>query len=69
MCHSLFQALEAGDQAIQAGDRENAENFWAGNHQKDLFAFISRCAKLRFWPRQASIAKRVGAAKASAGQD
>ena len=30
--------------------------------------FISRCAKLRFWPRQASIAKRAGAAKASAGQ-
>ena len=30
--------------------------------------FISRCAKLRFWPRQASIAQRVGAAKASAGQ-
>ena len=30
--------------------------------------FISRCAKLRFWPRQASIAKRVGAAKASVGQ-
>ena len=23
--------------------------------------FISRCAKLRFWPRQASIAQRVGA--------
>jgi catalase len=30
--------------------------------------FISRCAKLRFWPRQASIAQRVGAAKASADQ-
>ncbi len=30
--------------------------------------FISRCAKLRFWPRQASIAQRIGAAKASAGQ-
>jgi catalase len=30
--------------------------------------FISRCAKLRFWPRQASIAQRAGAAKASAGQ-
>ena len=29
--------------------------------------FITRCAKLRFWPRQASIAKRAGAAKASAG--
>ena len=30
--------------------------------------FISRCAKLRFWPRQASIAHRAGAATASAGQ-
>ncbi len=30
--------------------------------------FISRCAKLRFWPRQASIAQRAGVAKASAGQ-
>jgi hypothetical protein len=30
--------------------------------------FISRCAKLRFWPRQASVAQRAGAAKASAGQ-
>jgi catalase len=30
--------------------------------------FISRCAKLRFWPRQASIAQRAGAATASAGQ-
>ena len=30
--------------------------------------FISRCAKLRFWPRQASIAQRVSAATASAGQ-
>jgi hypothetical protein len=24
--------------------------------------FISRCAQLRFWPRQASIAERAGAA-------
>lgn len=30
--------------------------------------FISRCAKLRFWPRQAAIAQRVSAATASAGQ-
>src|SRR6266550_866770 len=30
--------------------------------------FISRCAKLRFWPRQASIAQRAGAATASTGQ-
>jgi catalase len=30
--------------------------------------FISRCAKLRFWPRQAAIAQRAGTAKASAGQ-
>jgi catalase len=30
--------------------------------------FISRCAKLRFWSRQASIAQRVGAATASADQ-
>ena len=30
--------------------------------------FISRCAKLRFWPRQASIAQRVSAAAASAGE-
>jgi hypothetical protein len=29
--------------------------------------FISRCAKLRFWPRQASIARRAGTARASAG--
>jgi catalase len=31
--------------------------------------FISRCAELRFWPRQASIAQRAAAPKASAGQD
>ena len=31
--------------------------------------FISRCVKLRFWSRQASIAQRASAAKASAGQD
>jgi catalase len=31
--------------------------------------FISRCARLRFWPRQAAIAQRAGAAKPSAGQD
>ena len=30
--------------------------------------FISRCARLRFWPRQAGIAHRAGAANASAGQ-
>jgi catalase len=30
--------------------------------------FISRCARLRFWPRQASIAHRAGAAKVSVGQ-
>jgi catalase len=30
--------------------------------------FISRCAELRFWPRQASIAQRAGMAKASGGQ-
>ena len=30
--------------------------------------FISRCAKLRFWPRQAAIAQRAGTAKASAGR-
>jgi catalase len=30
--------------------------------------FISRCAKLRFWPRQAAIAQRAGTAKASAAQ-
>jgi catalase len=30
--------------------------------------FISRCAKLRFWPRQARIAHRADAAKASASQ-
>jgi catalase len=30
--------------------------------------FISRCAKLRFWPRQVAIAQRAGAAAASAGQ-
>ena len=30
--------------------------------------FIARCAELRFWPRQASIAQRAGAAKASAGE-
>jgi catalase len=30
--------------------------------------FISRCARLRFWPRQATIAQRAGTAKASGGQ-
>jgi catalase len=30
--------------------------------------FISRCARLRFWPRQAGIAHRAGTATASAGQ-
>jgi catalase len=30
--------------------------------------FISRCATLRFWPRQAAIAQRAGTATASAGQ-
>jgi catalase len=30
--------------------------------------FISRCARLRFWPRQAAIAQRADAAKASAGR-
>jgi len=30
--------------------------------------FISRCARLRFWPRQASIAHQAGTAKATAGQ-
>ena len=30
--------------------------------------FISRCAQLRFWPRQAAIAQRAGAAAASADQ-
>jgi hypothetical protein len=30
--------------------------------------FIFCCAKLRFWPRQASITQRADAAKASAGQ-
>ncbi|HEY1001204.1 MAG TPA: catalase-related domain-containing protein, partial [Streptosporangiaceae bacterium] len=30
--------------------------------------FISRCAKLRFWPRQATIAQRAGTAKTSGGQ-
>ncbi len=30
--------------------------------------FISRCAELRFWPRQAAIAQRVSEARASADQ-
>ena len=30
--------------------------------------FISRCARLRFWPRQAGIAHRAGTATAFAGQ-
>jgi catalase len=30
--------------------------------------FVARSAELRFWPRQASIAQRAGAAKASVGQ-
>ena len=29
--------------------------------------FIARCAELRFWPRQASIAQRADTAKASGG--
>ena len=30
--------------------------------------FISRCARLRFWARQAGITHRAGTATASAGQ-
>jgi catalase len=36
--------------------------------QQSAADFISRCAKLRFWPRQAAIAQRAGGPTASAGQ-
>jgi catalase len=55
----LFEAAGLGgltDDGFVSLDEHSAANF------------ISRCAKLRFWPRQASIAQRVGAATASAGQ-
>ena len=55
----LFEAAGLGgltDDGFVSLDKQSAADF------------ISRCAKLRFWPRQASVAQRVGTAKASAGQ-
>ena len=34
----------------------------AGLDEQPAAGFTSRCARLRFWPRQASIAVRAGAA-------
>src|SRR5690348_14504059 len=56
---SLFEAAGLGgltDDGFVSLDEHSAADF------------ISRCAKLRFWPRQAAIAQRAGAATASAGQ-
>jgi catalase len=55
----LFEAVGLGGQ-IDDGFISLDENSAAD--------FISRCARLRFWRRQAGIAHRAGAAKASAGQ-
>jgi len=55
----LFEAVGLGGQ-IDDGFISLDENSAAD--------FISRCARLRFWRRQAGIAHRAVAAKASAGQ-
>jgi catalase len=55
---SLFEAAGLGgltDDGFVSLDEHSAADF------------ISRCAKLRFWPRQASIAQRIGAATATGG--
>ena len=56
---SLFEAAGLGgltDDGFVSLDEHSAADF------------ISRCARLRFWPRQAAIAQRAGTATASAGQ-
>src|SRR5690349_12344728 len=55
----LFQAAALGDLT---------DDGFISLDEHSAADFISRCAKLRFWPRQAAIAHRAGAAKASAGQ-
>ncbi|MGB6578223.1 MAG: catalase HPII, partial [Streptosporangiaceae bacterium] len=55
----LFQAAGLGDLT---------DDGFVSLDEHSAADFITRCAKLRFWPRQASIAQRAGAAKASAGQ-
>ena len=56
----LFEAAGLGDLS---------DDGFVSLDEHSAAGFISRCAELRFWPRQASIAQRAGAAKASAGQD
>jgi catalase len=56
---SLFEAAGLGDQI---------DDGFVSLDEHSAADFISRCAKLRFWPRQAAIAQRVGTATASAGQ-
>jgi hypothetical protein len=58
------QAVDRGDQVAGlhnvCGDLVGAVAEGLDEHSAE--GFISHCAQLRFWPRQASIAERAGAA-------
>jgi hypothetical protein len=65
------QAVDYGDQVAGLHDQvaglHNVCGDLVGVVAEDLdehsaAGFISRCAQLRFWPRQASVAARAGAA-------
>jgi hypothetical protein len=56
----LFEAAGLGDQT---------DDGFVSLDENSAADLISRCARLRFWPRQAGIAHRASAATASAGQD
>jgi hypothetical protein len=58
------QAVDYGDQV--AGLHNVCDDLPGvaaeGLDEHSAAGFISRCAQLRFWPRQASVAERAGAA-------
>ena len=67
--HCKFIAYTGGACLFEAAGLSGlTDDGFVGLDENSAADFLSRCAKLRFWPRQASIGQRAGAAKASACQ-
>jgi hypothetical protein len=60
------QAVEYGDQRVEAAGLGGLTDGFISLDEHSAADFISRCARLRFWPRQASIAERADHARAAA---
>jgi catalase len=66
--HGYFENYEPLTEITRADPFSEADDGFVSLDEHSAADFISRCARLRFWPRQASIAHRAGTATASAGQ-